>query len=58
MQYEGGPRQIEPPYTILDCWPAPDHCHVDHVYLFRLVSGYPGVSHDPEYPILWLDAET
>jgi len=58
VQYEGGPRQIEPPYTILDCWPAPDHCHVDHVYLFRLVSGYPGVAEDPDSPIVWMDAET
>lgn len=54
VQYEGGPRQIEPPYTILDCWPEPDHCHVDHVYLLRLLSGFPGLSHDPDYPILWL----
>ena len=57
VQYQGGPRQIEPPYTILDCWPEPEHCHVDHVYLFRLISGYPGLSHDPDYPILWLNAE-
>jgi 8-oxo-dGTP pyrophosphatase MutT (NUDIX family) len=57
VQFEGGPRQIEPPYTILDCWPAPDHCHVDHVYLFRLTGGYPGRSHDPDFPIVWLDAE-
>lgn len=55
VQFEGGPRQIEPPYTILNCWPAPDHCHIDHVYLFRLVSGYPGRSHDPSFPIIWLD---
>lgn len=57
VDYEGGPKQIDPPYTILDCWPEPDHCHVDHVYLCRLVSGYPGTSHDPDSPILWLDAE-
>ncbi len=57
ITYEGGPAQIEPPYTILDCWPAPDHGHVDLVYFLRLVSGYPGRSHDPDYPIHWLDAE-
>lgn len=57
IQYEGGPKQIEPPYTILDCWPEPDHCHVDHVYMFRLVSGYPGKSYDADYGILWLSAE-
>ena len=57
VRFEGGPRQIEPPYTILDCWVAPDHCHVDHVYLFRLVGGYPGVSEDPESPIHWLGVE-
>jgi len=57
VRFEGGPRQIEPPYTILDCWVTPDHCHIDHVYLFRLVRGYPGVSEDPESPIQWLGVE-
>lgn len=57
VEYAGGPAQIEPPYTILNCWPEPDHCHIDHVYLCRLVSGYPGMSHDPEHPILWLTEE-
>ncbi|MGE0686233.1 MAG: NUDIX domain-containing protein [Dehalococcoidia bacterium] len=57
VQFDGGPRQIEPPYTILECWVSPDHCHVDNVYFFRLVSGYPGVSHDADYQIHWLDAE-
>jgi 8-oxo-dGTP pyrophosphatase MutT (NUDIX family) len=56
VQYEGGPRQIEPPYTILECWVSPEHCHVDHVYLFQLVSGYPGVAEDPASPIHWLNA--
>ena len=56
VEYGGGPRQIEPPFTVLDCWPEPEHGHVDLVYLCRLLSGYPGVSHDPDYPIHWLDA--
>jgi 8-oxo-dGTP pyrophosphatase MutT (NUDIX family) len=57
VQFDDGPRQIEPPYTILECWVSPDHCHVDHVYLFRLVSGFPGVAEDPRSPIHWLSAE-
>jgi 8-oxo-dGTP pyrophosphatase MutT (NUDIX family) len=57
VQFEGGPRQIEPPYTILECWVAEDHCHVDHVYFFRLVSGYPGVPENPASPIYWLTAD-
>ena len=55
VEYEGGPKQLLPPYVILDCWPAPDHGHVDHVYFLRCASGYPGQSHDPENPIHWLD---
>jgi 8-oxo-dGTP pyrophosphatase MutT (NUDIX family) len=55
VEYEGGPKQVLPPYVILDCWPAPDHGHVDHVYFLRCRSGYPGRSHDPENPIHWLD---
>lgn len=57
VQFEGGPRQIEAPYTILECWVTPEHCHVDHVYFFRLVSGYPGISEDPDSPIHWLGVE-
>jgi 8-oxo-dGTP pyrophosphatase MutT (NUDIX family) len=57
LSYEGGPRQIEPPYAVLDCWPEPDHGHVDLVYFCRVVSGYPGLSHDPENPILWFNAD-
>jgi 8-oxo-dGTP pyrophosphatase MutT (NUDIX family) len=57
LAYTGGPRPIQPPFVILDCWPEPDHGHIDHVYLCRLVSGYPGKSYDPENPITWLDAE-
>jgi 8-oxo-dGTP pyrophosphatase MutT (NUDIX family) len=58
VEYEGGPAQLMPPYVILDCWPAPDHGHVDHVYFLRCRAGYPGRSHDPENPIHWLDVES
>jgi 8-oxo-dGTP pyrophosphatase MutT (NUDIX family) len=57
VQYEGGPAQVIPPYVILDCWPEPDHGHVDHVYFLRCRSGYPGECHDPDNPIHWLDTE-
>ena len=56
VEYPGGPRQVEPPYTLLECPIAPDHVHVDCVYFCRVLSGYPGVSHDPENPIVWFDA--
>jgi len=58
VEYAGGPRQIQPPFTILNCVVSDDHEHVDHVYFCRVLSGYPGVSHDPENPILWFDADT
>jgi 8-oxo-dGTP pyrophosphatase MutT (NUDIX family) len=48
-------KQVIPPYVILDCWPAPDHGHVDHVYFLRCIAGYPGRSHDAENPVHWLD---
>jgi 8-oxo-dGTP pyrophosphatase MutT (NUDIX family) len=57
LQYEGGPAQFEPPFAVLDCWPEPDHGHIDLVYFCRHVSGYPGVSHDPDSPVIWFDAE-
>ena len=57
IAYEGGPNQMEPPYTILDCYPEPDHGHVDLVYFLRATSGFPGQSHDPENPIVWLDVD-
>jgi 8-oxo-dGTP pyrophosphatase MutT (NUDIX family) len=57
LDYEGGPRQIERPYAVLDCWPEPDHGHVDLVYFCRSVSGYPGRSHDPENPIFWFSID-
>jgi 8-oxo-dGTP pyrophosphatase MutT (NUDIX family) len=56
VDYSGGPLQIEPPFTVLDCWPEPGHGHVDLVYFCRVLAGYPGVSHDRENPIVWLDA--
>jgi 8-oxo-dGTP pyrophosphatase MutT (NUDIX family) len=54
--YEGGPGQIEPPFTILVCHPEPEHEHLDMVYFLRLLSGYPGRSHDAENPVIWFDA--
>jgi 8-oxo-dGTP pyrophosphatase MutT (NUDIX family) len=57
IAYDGGPKQVLPPYVILDCWPAPDHGHVDHVYFLRCLTGYPGNSHDPDNPIHWLDTQ-
>lgn len=57
VEYEGGPKQVEPPYTLLDCWPEPDHGHIDHVYFLRCLSGFPGRSHDEDNPIHWLDIE-
>ncbi len=54
VDYDGGPAQIEPPFTILDCLPE---SHISLVYLCRLVSGFPGRSHDPDYPIVWLEKE-
>ncbi len=56
VAYSGGPAQIEPPYTILDCFPEPDHEHIDLVYLLRCLSGYPGRSHDPDNEVVWFDA--
>jgi 8-oxo-dGTP pyrophosphatase MutT (NUDIX family) len=55
VTYGGGPAQLEPPYAVLDCWPEPGHGHIDLVYFLRLLSGYPGISHDSEYPVLWFD---
>jgi 8-oxo-dGTP pyrophosphatase MutT (NUDIX family) len=57
VDYTGGPSQLEPPYAVLDCWPEPEHGHVDLVYFCRVVNGYPGRSHDAENPIVWLDVE-
>jgi 8-oxo-dGTP pyrophosphatase MutT (NUDIX family) len=52
--YEGGPTQLEPPYTILTFpFPEPLHEHIDMVYFCRLVSGYPGISYDADGPIHW-----
>src|SRR5262249_10577531 len=54
VAYDGGPGQIEPPYTLLNCRVAPDHEHVDCVYFCRVVSGYPGVPEDPRSPVIWV----
>ena len=56
VPYNGGPAHIEAPHAMLDCYPAPDHGHIDCVYYCRVESGYPGVSYDPDSPIIWLDA--
>jgi len=53
----GGPVQLEPPFVVQNCVIAPDHEHIDFVYFLRLLSGYPGRSHDPENPIFWLTAD-
>jgi 8-oxo-dGTP pyrophosphatase MutT (NUDIX family) len=52
----GGPSQIETPVAILEYEPEPGHFHIDLVYFLRALSGYPGLSHDPDNPIHWLDA--
>jgi 8-oxo-dGTP pyrophosphatase MutT (NUDIX family) len=56
--YTGGPEQLEPPHSMLDCIVAPDHVHIDLCYYCKLESGYPGVPEHPDSPILWVDAET
>ena len=55
LAYEDGPAQLEPPFTVLECYPEPDDVHVDLVYLCRVVSGFPGRSYDPENAIVWFD---
>jgi 8-oxo-dGTP pyrophosphatase MutT (NUDIX family) len=50
-----GPKQHEPPIAVLEYEPEPGHFHVDLVYFLRAVSGYPGVSHDSDNPVHWLD---
>jgi 8-oxo-dGTP pyrophosphatase MutT (NUDIX family) len=56
IDYEGGPEQVDPPASILICPVEPGHEHVDLVYFFRLTSGYPGASYDPDNAIVWFDA--
>jgi 8-oxo-dGTP pyrophosphatase MutT (NUDIX family) len=58
VSYAGGPRQLEPPFTVLLCPVEPGHEHVDLVYFLRLVSGYPGRNHEPDSPIHWVDEAT
>src|SRR5918999_3783488 len=57
IDYEGGPAQIEPPFTILECPIEPEHVHVDMVYFCRILSGYPGRCHDADNPIVWFDSD-
>jgi 8-oxo-dGTP pyrophosphatase MutT (NUDIX family) len=57
LRSSGGPRQIEPPFTVQNCVIEPGHEHVDFVYFLHLLSGFPGQSHDPDNPIFWLSAE-
>ena len=52
----GGPKQHEPPVAVLEYEPEPGHFHIDFVYFLRARNGQPGVSHDPENPVHWLDA--
>jgi 8-oxo-dGTP pyrophosphatase MutT (NUDIX family) len=54
LSADGGPEQLEPPFTVQNCVIAPDHEHIDFVYFLHLLDGYPGHSHDPENPIVWL----
>jgi 8-oxo-dGTP pyrophosphatase MutT (NUDIX family) len=56
VAYDGGPGQKEPPVTILEYEPEPDHFHVDLVYFLHAHNGFPGISHDPENPVHWLDS--
>ncbi len=55
LVYQGGPTQLEPPFTVLECFPEPNHVHFDLVYFCRLVGGYPGHSYDPDNEVVWFD---
>ena len=57
VEYKAGPQQLPPPATILLYQVGPEHEHIDMVYFCRMVSGYPGRSHDPDNPIIWFDAD-
>src|SRR5689334_17365902 len=58
VPYAEGPKQLEPPYTILTfLFPEPPHEHIDLIYFCRLVSGYPGASYDADNPVCWFDTE-
>ena len=54
--YDGGPTQIEPPYSIQNCVIGPDHEHIDFIYFLRLLSGYPGRSYEADSPLVWFSA--
>jgi len=53
----GGPRQIEPPFSVQNCVIEPGHEHIDFVYFLHLRSGYPGRSYDPDGPLVWFSRE-
>ena len=42
--------QLEPPFAILDCWPEPDHGHVDLVYFCRAPQRLPRPLPRPRQP--------
>src|SRR5262249_31770683 len=53
--YFGGPPQIDPPVTILECLVEPGHVHIDMVYFLECTAGFPGLCYDAENPIVWVD---
>lgn len=57
MSFDGGPTQIEPPFTVQNCIIEPGHEHIDFVYFLNLTAGYPGRSYDADSPLVWFSAE-
>jgi 8-oxo-dGTP pyrophosphatase MutT (NUDIX family) len=57
VSFEGGPPQLEPPYSVQQYVIEPGHEHIDFIYFLHLRSGYPGHSYDPESPLVWFSAE-
>lgn len=55
--YTGGTVQLEPPHALHECKVAEGHYHIDCVYYCRLLSGYPGRSHDGAAPVIWFGTE-
>lgn len=56
MSFDGGPRQIEPPFTVQNCVIDVGHEHIDFVYFLNLRGGYPGRSYDADSPLVWFTA--
>jgi 8-oxo-dGTP pyrophosphatase MutT (NUDIX family) len=54
--FEGGPRQIEPPFRVQNCVIDVGHEHIDFVYFLTLLSGHPGRSYDADSPLVWFTA--